>query len=199
MKALQLFCLFTLIMTASSSYAQDVDVVGNYTSLGGAQHEIRALIAENEVGVLLEIGSYTPDIVDGSSGLLRSIWFVLEQNEIPTFIKFLDTISLNYELLQRSGKDNTFIKGTNLPEIGTCMVADFHAQNGFIASEGGTSTEPFFHFNRSAGKNVIHFSYYFYDDNHKQITCGFYFDSAEDINSLRDTLNNLLPRYLRVN
>lgn len=176
--------------------------------------------------VLLECHFYDIDFsVDYSNSLQRKVWFCIEQEEVPLFIRLLDNLYERFVFCVRNGSEAQFLDGIKLPRIGKCIVANFEKQTGFVLSDCVNTFGPFYasgsqdygisqEMNQAIinffgepiqPRDSISFDYYFEDENGYKIEnryvtqCKFSFDSSEDISNLRKSLNDLLPQHLKVN
>ena len=225
MKRIILLSLLAIMFSGITFYGQETVEYGEYYK--GTEHqEIRTMSGNDGNFVLLECDFYHSDsFEDISNGLQRKVWFCIEQEEVPLFIRFLDNLYERFVFCVRNGSESQFLDGIKLPRIGKCIVANFEKQTGFVLSDCVNTFGPFYASgSQDSGisqemnqaiinffgepiqpRDSISFDYYFEDENgfkveNRYVTeCPFRFNFPEDISDLRKSLNDLLPQHLKVN
>lgn len=198
MKRINLLIVIAFLSVSLQLIGQEITKYRDYDFAFGTR-QIRTLFAEGETGVLLECGIYQPDIADLDKSPFRSKWFCLDPDEVYDFITFLDNLKSAYTLLLKNASDAQFVDAVKLPSIGTCVVANFEKETGFVITKRGYPLSPWF----DVKSKSIKFSYSFYHDKNGEFESNgeyftsveFIFNSPEQISDLRNKLNNLLQQY----
>lgn len=186
MKKVSLLFIMTFLLFVLPLHSQETSEYGTYEYAYGFK-KIRTLLAEGETGVLLDCGMYDPDMYALEKSPLRYKWFCLEPDELLVFINFLVNLETEYSLLLKNTSEAQYVDAVKVPSLGTCIVANFEKQTGFLMTKRGYPLSPWF----DPKSKTIRFNYYFYhEENGEFESDGEYFTSAEFIfNSPKQILN----------